>query len=457
MDRTHVILTVGLSEIPVLVGAFRLCCWGLERDGRLPTFSVLCRDDTTDEAQRVYRLLESRLRGDSLLGHQEVLRWTQFVVPYSKPQAIRQAVANMIRLQPPDCVFHLHYSGGSRAMSVNAMEALSAYRYEDGRACELETSFLPTGENVIVHSKRSSTADERASWALSVSELAELNGFATEYFSTQCNLRVTASKPDPALVELGCDLFTALQVPENRRVYADWLQSVWTLCWDSNSGRAKRRWARWPQTPPKESWPKQPIQWMTLPNYPNWELLTTRLRDHFGGGNLWCRSDSGWALHLEHLVPADLGRLNQFLQYQCLELFAYRSLREALERAGHLKWNVYHSIRVAKSAPNATVHRDFELDVVAVLGYELLVISCSLSADQAALKRKAFEVLHRAKQVGGNGARSLLLCALFAEEARRLQRDVEEDTGPREKNLEILGKDAFRDLPNRIAKYLSDL
>ena len=71
MGRTHVILTVGLSEIPVLVGAFRLCCWFLERDGQLPTFSVLCRDDTTDEAKRVYRLLESRLRSNTLLGLQE--------------------------------------------------------------------------------------------------------------------------------------------------------------------------------------------------------------------------------------------------------------------------------------------------------------------------------------------------------------------------------------------------
>lgn len=445
-------MTVGLSEIPILVAAFRLSSRGLERDGRLPGFSVLCRDDTTDEARRVHDLLEARLRSDGLLGKDDVLRWTQFVVPHAKGDAIRQATANLIKLQPRDCTFHLHYTGGSRAMSVHAMEALATHRYEDGSACDFETSFLPSGENVIVQSRGPSTTDERWNWCLPLSELAQLNCFTSDFYSTQCSIQFSALPPDPDLVDLGCEMFNSLRIFSNRQAYADWLHTKWSPLWTNKVTR--KPWTRWPQSPPKDYWPVDPVPWLAIPSDPNWDTLSSRIRSRFGGCAIWRDDQIGWTLLLDQVSPHDLGAFNQFLQYQCFELFTYRSLTEALKHMGLPKWNVYHGARVARTMLNGRAQRDFELDVVAVLGYQLLVISCSMSSEHGTLKRKAFEVLHRAKQVGGTGARSVLVCALSAADALSLMRDVEEDAGPRESNLEIWGIDIWDDLQNRIVGYL---
>ncbi|MBI4852151.1 MAG: DUF1887 family protein [Acidobacteria bacterium] len=60
---------------------------------------------------------------------------------------------------------------------------------------------------------------------------------------------------------------------------------------------------------------------------------------------------------------------------------------------------------------------DFELDVVAMQGYQLFAISCSTSkgggqdpGGRAILKRKLFEIITRARQLGGDAARVALVC-----------------------------------------------
>ena len=105
--------------------------------------------------------------------------------------------------------------------------------------------------------------------------------------------------------------------------------------------------------------------------------------------------------------------------------------------------------------PHGRANRDFELDVSGILGYQLLAISCSMSIEQGSLKRKAFEILHRSKQVGGDGAKCILLCALAAADARALLRDVEEDTGPHEKNFAIWGIDTWTNLTEHFEEYLT--
>lgn len=60
---------------------------------------------------------------------------------------------------------------------------------------------------------------------------------------------------------------------------------------------------------------------------------------------------------------------------------------------------------------------DFELDVVAMQGYQLFAISCSTSkggsqdpGGRAILKRKLFEIITRTRQLGGDAAKAALVC-----------------------------------------------
>lgn len=52
----------------------------------------------------------------------------------------------------------------------------------------------------------------------------------------------------------------------------------------------------------------------------------------------------------------------------------------------------------------------FEVDVVAIRGYQLFAISCTTSHDRKTLKLKLFEAMVRAQQLGGDEARVALVC-----------------------------------------------
>jgi hypothetical protein len=53
---------------------------------------------------------------------------------------------------------------------------------------------------------------------------------------------------------------------------------------------------------------------------------------------------------------------------------------------------------------------DFELDVVAVRGYQLIVVSCTVDATKGLTKHKLIEAYLRARQIGGDEARFALVC-----------------------------------------------
>lgn len=62
---------------------------------------------------------------------------------------------------------------------------------------------------------------------------------------------------------------------------------------------------------------------------------------------------------------------------------------------------VFHGVK--------TKEIDFELDVVAVRGYQPFVFSCTTAGERSALKLKLFEAILRARQIGGDQARVALV------------------------------------------------
>ncbi len=54
--------------------------------------------------------------------------------------------------------------------------------------------------------------------------------------------------------------------------------------------------------------------------------------------------------------------------------------------------------------------RDFEIDVMALRGYQMFVFSCTSDDNLRVCKQKAFEVNYRAVQMGGEHAKSVLVC-----------------------------------------------
>lgn len=65
----------------------------------------------------------------------------------------------------------------------------------------------------------------------------------------------------------------------------------------------------------------------------------------------------------------------------------------------------------------------FQLDVVAVRGYQLLVVSCTVDATKGLTKHKLIEAYLRARQIGGDEARFALVC--MSEEPKDVQLEIE--------------------------------
>lgn len=69
--------------------------------------------------------------------------------------------------------------------------------------------------------------------------------------------------------------------------------------------------------------------------------------------------------------------------------------------------------------------RELEVDVVVIRGHRVFVVSCTTDAELSMCKLKAFEAALRARQLGGDMARSAITCFLDNQRVSILKKDVE--------------------------------
>ncbi len=98
--------------------------------------------------------------------------------------------------------------------------------------------------------------------------------------------------------------------------------------------------------------------------------------------------------------------------------------------------------------------RDFELDVVAVLGYQIVLVSCSVVTDSPVVKLKAMEALHRARQLGGDEARAVMLSGTNKVNASIIEDELRDEIGSASAPLQVWGADKWSQLQNAFAAYL---
>jgi len=90
-----------------------------------------------------------------------------------------------------------------------------------------------------------------------------------------------------------------------------------------------------------------------------------------------------------------------------------------------------------------------ELDVAAVKGYQLFAISCIASRNKDHCKEHLLEIYVRARQIGGDEARTGLVS--FYPDSEALQHEVEEDWFT-EGRVEVFGVGDLRDVERLEAK-----
>ena len=144
---------------------------------------------------------------------------------------------------------------------------------------------------------------------------------------------------------------------------------------------------------------------------------------------------------------------------ELFEYAAYVAFQGALadisrQRAGRSNYRLFHKVYVRRAnAPDASV-KPFELDVVAVLGYQIVVVSCTLAYEHARVKQKGMEAILRMRQLGGIEARAIVLCGASQEAQKLIQAELKEETGHSRLSLEIWGKDTWYHLQQTFYQYL---
>lgn len=150
-----------------------------------------------------------------------------------------------------------------------------------------------------------------------------------------------------------------------------------------------------------------------------------------------------------------------------LEYGAYAALEKALERISTRRSNrnnykVFHSVYVRRDGTTDPNVRPFELDVVAVLGYQILVVSCTANANPDLIKRKGMEAILRARQLGGDEARAIVLCSAHPHDAQLIEDELKDEMGSGSEPLQVWGRKRERwggrsrwiSLPDKFYQYL---
>ena len=87
--------------------------------------------------------------------------------------------------------------------------------------------------------------------------------------------------------------------------------------------------------------------------------------------------------------------------------------------------------------------REFQIDVMALRSYQIIIFSCTSSDEPGPCKQKAFEANYRAVQIGGEHAKSVLVCL----KDENLKTDIRKDMMQFEAahNFSMIGREAFKD------------
>ena len=121
-----------------------------------------------------------------------------------------------------------------------------------------------------------------------------------------------------------------------------------------------------------------------------------------------CLNEDGALKFHDRLSDADALKIHNFLDGEWLEgLVGTR----AAGNAGDLLTEKWLDVELKQS----TKAKGMQIDVLLIRGYQPFFISCTTSRDEGLVKSKCFEVLHRARQIGGAEAKAVMVSFLHQE------------------------------------------
>lgn len=115
--------------------------------------------------------------------------------------------------------------------------------------------------------------------------------------------------------------------------------------------------------------------------------------------------------------------------------------------------NISREYGMTFKVPITQIGSDFEFDVAFMRNYQLFAFSCTSDAKKPLCKSKLFEAYLRAKQLGGDEARIALVCC--SDEPDVLKAELE--VAIEDPKINVFGRKHLADLPGAILNWIEEL
>ena len=470
---TQLIMTVGTNPLPIWIAWYHL---KNELEDPVSVQLVYTLGDTGTESQK--NLLEGYFKHDTA-----VLPAIDVSVNNPDRTDICERIINHL---PNVCDnIHVHYTGGTQAMGVATVSAMLLAKVtllEQDRGINIDASYLDPGRgsapNIVSWGHNPLIQDTRENILPNIHRVAKLNGFKagdfqSSHYTPHPPYCPRPRKPTAEELEAGVAVLEHIQQFD---------YSYWT------NGRKRRGNAfsgdlasKWKKSFTKDSefvYPKTQGEFL-IPDQTNqnpWQQgILPKLKKAYPACQWNCSGDTLSYPAKTAATKAqqdDLEGIGRFFCGIWLEYAVYAAFKEVLEKIdttrqgrnctdkSRSKYDLFHNVYVRKDTTEP--HPHFELDVVVVLGYQVIVVSCGVTASRGEIKLKAMEAYHRAKQLGGEEARAVMLCVATNNTVTGIQKELEDETGTKQP-LQVWGKSQTGNIPNmdslrsKVKNLLKDL
>lgn len=403
----HLFLMIGTNPLPNYVAAKLL----LKPEGRLLLVHSSLTEDVAERLERYWKENEKGAQPKR--------------VPVSEANGAE--IRRMIELELKEIrsgAIGLHYTGGTKAMSVHACRALLDYQERAGQPITLSYLDARSSKLYIEHGKDAPF--------VSAPLLYEVQPIIETMVSLHAFKLVSEIERDTMLPDLASAFAKAHQWTDVGKAWRTWCNEVL---------RTKTR------TKKPSDWDRENQLVQVVLPLPDDGLLSTAVAT--------MRKALGIT---DNLLP--LGEA---------------SARAGFAQAKHLcewldgKWLEHHVCellhQIKKERPECRLHDigmgvrpkseedkpEYDIDIAAMQGYRLYAISCTTDDDPGMCKLKLFEAYVRARNMAGDEAHVGLVC--MVDRPENLERQVSR-AWDAEGKVRVFGRKHLSTLPDHLAEWL---
>lgn len=453
--KTCLILTVGTNALPVWVAWHHLKNLSEELPHPIRVQLVHTKK-TEDEMKRLKGKMEEYYRDHSSKGSVSHVQTSP-----GDPHKVFEDITKVLEpLGNETEHVHVHYTGGTQVMGVETVSAATGFVGQK----EISTSYLtvhadsgPAIKGLKLtsaeHSPMNFTDDTRVGIVEGGLDLeflrfvASLNGFEIGGFT---HLVRGKKFERPAPVQFKDEYLTVgkrlLKYVEKDKIIG-------------NIVSLGKKWLETRRNPEKGGEFK--------PDLPMWNDIVFPFFKEVYSSLDWCETTSMLSYpakkYASQVQVKAFEGMRKFFESTWLEYATAAAFHNALCKIGRSNYAIFQNVHVRRTTTEDSV-RDFELDVVAMLGHQIVVVSCTFdkgeertSEKESVIKQKGMEVLHRTRQLGGDEARGIVLCRASQDTAKLVEDELKDETGGASEPLQIWGQDDWGGLTGKFEAYCKEL